>query len=81
MNYESDWNSLLFNGKSFSYDIIGARETVCQYIEDLKERIDNSDDEKAKSFWYEEFNDNYPDPDEFLVLLFMTGENPFLPKT
>lgn len=66
--------------KAFHTDMIGAKETVCQYIEDLKEQIDNSNDENAKTFWYDEFNDNYPDPDEFLTLLFMTGENPFLQK-
>lgn len=66
--------------KEFHTDIIGAKETVCRYIEDLKERIDNSDDEKAKSFWYEEFSDNpYPDPDEFIALLFILGSNPFTP--
>lgn len=44
--------------KEFHTDIIGVKETVCRYIEDLKERIDNSDDEKTKLFWYEEFSDN-----------------------
>lgn len=66
--------------KEFHTDIIGAKETVCRYIEDLKERIDNSDDEKTKLFWYEEFSYNpYPDPDEFIALLFVIGENPFIP--
>ncbi len=68
--------------KAFNTDMIGAKETLCRYIEDLKERIDNSDDEKAKIFWYEEFGEaSLPDPDTFLVLLFMSGNNPFLPKT
>ncbi len=67
--------------KEFHTDIIGAKETVCRYIEDLKEDIDKSDDEKAKQYWYEEFsNEAYPTPDEFIALLFVIGENPFKPQ-
>lgn len=68
--------------KAFNTDMVGAKETLCRYIEDLKERIDNSDDEMSKLFWYEEFGEaSLPDPDTFLVLLFMSGNNPFIPKT
>lgn len=67
--------------KEFHTDIIGAKETVCRYIEDLKEQIDNSCDEKAKLFWFEEFNGvSHPDPDEFITSLFLSGKNPFIPK-
>lgn len=67
--------------QEFKTDAIGAKETVCRYIEDLKAEIDNSDDENAKQYWYEEFSNNpYPTPDEFIALLFVIGENPFKPQ-
>ncbi len=67
--------------KAFHTDMVGAKEMLCRYIEDLKERIDNSNDENAKIRWYEEFgNSPCPDPDGFLVILFMAGHNPYIPK-
>lgn len=64
----------------FNTDIDGAKKIIKIYIKELKQRIDNSDDERAKQLWLEEFNGvSYPEPDDFLASIFLFGENPFIP--
>ncbi len=59
----------------------GAEKIVEKFIKDLKKEIDESDDENAKNLWNEEFcGEEYPDAETFLGVIFMFGQNPFIPK-
>ncbi|MBE6815222.1 MAG: hypothetical protein E7522_07225 [Ruminococcaceae bacterium] len=65
----------------YNTDIDGAKEIIEKYLKDLKKEIDESDDEKVKTLWYEEFaGKEYPDAEEFLNSIYLFGENPFIPK-
>jgi len=78
MYYTAVYNAI---SKKYCTDIKGAKEIVEKYITELKEKIDNSQDEHAKQFWIDEFGDKaHPTADEFLETIFLFGENPFIPK-
>lgn len=48
---------------------------------ELKRDIDNSNDDKAKKLWLEEFQGiAYPTTDDFLSVIFLFGSNPFIPE-
>lgn len=79
MNFWDEYYSYIVN--RFDTDAVGAKKIMKIYIKELKQRIDNSEDERAKQLWFEEFNGVvYPEPDEFLASLFLFGENPFIPE-
>ncbi|MBE6751323.1 MAG: hypothetical protein E7556_02235 [Ruminococcaceae bacterium] len=66
---------------SYDTDLDGAKEIIEKFIKELKKELDESDDEKVKTLWYEEFaGKEYPDAEEFLATIFMFGKNPFIPK-
>lgn len=67
--------------KRYNTDLDGAREIVVNYLKDLKKEIDESDDEKSKELWYEDFGDtDDPDPDWYVLSTALVGHNTYAPK-
>ncbi len=67
--------------KRYNTDLDGARGIVVKYLKDLKKEIDESDDEKIKILWYEDFGDtDNPDPDWYVLSATLVGHNPYKPK-
>lgn len=65
----------------YNTDIDGAKKIIAKFIKDLKKEIDESDDKKVKTLWYEEFGSKEnPEVEDFLASVFMFGYNPFIPK-
>ena len=65
----------------YDTDFEGAEKIIEKFIKDLKKEIDESDDEKVKKLWNDEFcGEEYPDAEAFLGVIFMFGQNPFIPK-
>ncbi len=79
MNFLDIYYTAITN--TYNTDVDGAKEIIEKYLRDLKKEIDESDDEKVKTLWYEEFaGKDYPTADEFLTTIFLFGSNPFIPK-
>lgn len=79
MNFLEIYYTAIAN--QFNTDLIGAKKILENYIMDLKRDIDNSNDDKAKKLWLEEFQGiAYPTTDDFLSVIFLFGSNPFIPE-
>lgn len=79
MNFSEKYYTAIAN--QFNTDLIGAKKILENYIMDLKRNIDNSNDDKAKKLWLEEFQGTaYPTTDDFLSVIFLFGSNPFIPE-
>ncbi len=79
MNFLDNYYMII--SERYNTDFDGAKDIIAKFIKDLKKEIDDSDDEKVKIMWYEEFNgEEYPDVEAFLGAIFMFGHNPFIPK-
>lgn len=65
----------------YDTDFNGAKEIIAKFIKDLKREINESEDEKAKTLWHEEFRGKEcPSVEEFLSSVFLFGNNPFIPN-
>lgn len=65
----------------YDTDFDGAKGIIAKFIKNLKKEIDESDDEEVKILWNEEFRgEEYPDVEDFLAVIFLFGDNPFIPK-
>ena len=79
MNFLDSYYKII--SEHYNTDVDGAKDIIAKFIKDLKKEIDESDDEKVKKLWYEEFNgEEYPDVEAFLGAIFLFGNNPFIPK-
>ena len=65
----------------YNTDVDEAKKMVENYIIKLKRDIDNSNDDKVKTLWFEEFQGkSHPSADKFLSSIFLFNENPFIPN-